>query len=175
MTNADKLVSDKALEKEDKILTNIISANPSPRGGNGKPSPDISGCRVYVGGCSIEHWLAGTLLQFRHLYINVYENPSNYALIEAGPIGQITGGTTGAWIKEMDWDSKGIQWDITPNNCSDFITCLKKKTIEYNAASHPYNYNKGPNSNSFIWWVLNECGVDMSTLISSWPYLGIDY
>ena len=61
----------------------------------------------------------------------------------------------------------GVQWDITPKiKCSDFITCVKRKTVEYGDAAHQYNFDRGPNSNSFAWWVLNECGLDISFLIS---------
>jgi hypothetical protein len=153
------------------LMRDIKIANPSPGGGGGKPPSGLSGCHVYLGGRFVEHWVG--LLGFRHMYINVYEGPTSYALIEAGPTGG--GGISGAWVKNMDWDSRGSQWEITPEDCSSFIACLKMKTTLYNSASHPYDPRYGPNSNSFAWWVLHECGLDISTLFSSWPYRGIDY
>jgi len=80
-------------------------------------------------------------------------------------------------VKPSDWDARGVQWDLTPSlgSCSTFIPCLKRKTAAYHAAAHPYHYSDGPNSNSFAWWALNECGLNVSFLLSRWPYLGYDY
>jgi hypothetical protein len=157
------------------IMREVISANPSPSGGGGKPPAGLTGCHVFLGGRLIDHW-TGTILGFRHLYLDVFEGPSSYALIEAGPIGPVGGGgTSGAWVKSSDWDARGVQWEIKVDDCPAFIACLKKNTAAYHAAAHPYHYSNGPNSNSFIWWVLNECGVDISFLFSGWPYLGVDY
>jgi hypothetical protein len=158
------------------VMRDIVSANPSPSGGGGKPPAGLTGCHVYLGGRTIDHWLAGTL-GFRHLYIDEYEGPTDYALIEGGPVGSSTTGTSGAWVKPKDWDARGVRWDITPHvhDCPAFVSCLKRKTGVYNAAAHPYHYSKGPNSNSFAWWVLNECGLNVSFLLSSWPYLAYDY
>lgn len=76
----------------------------------------------------------------------------------------------------MDWDARGIQWDITlSNDRPGFVSCLERRTTAYHAAHHPYHYSHGPNSNSFAWWVLNECGLTISPLVSGWPYLGVDY
>lgn len=157
------------------VMRDIISANPSPSGGGGRPPGGLTGCHVYLGGRRIEHWLAGTL-GYRHLYIDVFEGRSNYALIEAGPVGSTTGGTSGAWVKSMDWDARGIQWDITPSqNCPTFVSCLKSKTAAYHGKRYSYDYMDGPNSNSFVGWALNECGLNISPLVSSYPYLGVDY
>jgi hypothetical protein len=157
------------------IMREVISATPSPSGGGGKPPTGLTGCHVFLGGRRIDDFVAGTVLQFRHLYIDVYEGPGSYALIESGPVGSTTSGTSGAWVKSMDWDARGIQWELHPDDCPSFIACLKKKTADYHAAAHPYHYSHGPNSNSFAWWVLDECGLDISFLISSWPYIGVDY
>jgi len=156
------------------VMREIISANPSPSGGGGHPPDGLSGCTVFLGGRTIDHWLAGTL-GFRHLYIDCYEGPTSYSLIEGGPVGSTTTGTSGAWVKNMDWDARGIQWNITPPDCPNFIPCLKSKTADYNGASYPYHYSNGPNSNSFAWWVLNECGVTITPLVASYPYRGVDY
>jgi hypothetical protein len=158
----------------DTILNRV--ANPSPSGEQGRPPSNISGCRVYLGSRRVEHFIGGTVLQFRHLYINIYNGPSDYALIEAGPKdGKTVNGITEAKVNIMKWDKRGIHWDITPKtNCLDFIDCLKRRTFEYDSAAYPYDY-RGPNSNSFIWWILNKCGLDISFMFSGWPYLGIDY
>jgi hypothetical protein len=157
------------------LMREIISANPSPSGGGGRPPAGLSGCKVFLGGRRIDHWLAGTL-GFRHLYLDAYRSATDYELIEGGPVGSTTTGTSGAWVKRGDWDARGVQWDITPaNDCPSFIGCLESKTAAYHAAGHPYHYSNGPNSNSFVSWVLNECGVAISALVSSYPYLGIDY
>jgi len=152
-------------------------ADPFPGGSAGHPPAGLTGCHVYLGGRRIDDFWAGTLANFRHLYLDTYEGPANFALIEAGPIGSVSTGTSGAWVKNSDWDARGVQWDITPSGkqCPTFISCLKNKTAQYHAAAHPYNYRYGPNSNSFAWWVLNECGLNISFLISGWPYLGVDY
>lgn len=150
-------------------------ANPFPGGSAGHPPAGLTGCHVYLGGRRIDDFWAGTIANFRHLYIDTYEGPSNFALIEAGPVGGITG-TSGAWVKNSDWDARGAQWDITPEqNCPGFISCLKTQTAAYHAAAHPYHYRYGPNSNSFAQWVLSRCGLNISFLISGWPYLGVDY
>lgn len=157
------------------LMREIISANPSPSGGGGRPPNGLSDCKVVLGGRVIDHWLAGTL-GFRHLYIDVYKGSSDYALIEGGPVGSTTTGTSGAWVKSMDWEARGIQWDITPrNDCPRFVDCLKRETVTYHGARHPYHYSRGPNSNSFAGWVLNQCGLSISPLISAWPYRGVDY
>jgi hypothetical protein len=159
-------------------ILEVKNANPLLGGGSGQPPAYLTGCHVFLGSRLLDHWLAGPLLQFRHVYINIYEDASNYALIEAGPNDEnrTTNGTTHAEVYYGKWEVRGVQWEITPKiNCSDFIACIKRKVVEYNDAAHPYNFDMGPNSNSFAWWVLNECGLDISFLISPWPYLGIDY
>ena len=46
-----------------------------------------------------------------------------------------TNGTTRAEVYYGKWDARGVQWDITPKiNCSDFIACVKRKTVEYDDA-----------------------------------------
>ena len=151
------------------------SSNSSSSGGGSKPQTGLSGCHVFLGGRPIDHWLAGAL-KFGHLYIDVYEDASNYALIEGGPIGSTTSGTSGAWVKNSGWDARGFQWEITlPSGCPSFISCLKRKTADYHDAAHPYHYENGPNSNSFVWWVLNKCGLNLLFSWSRWPYLGYDY
>jgi hypothetical protein len=150
-------------------------ANPFPGGSSGHPPTGLTGCHVYLGGRRIDDFWAGTIGNFRHLYIDTYEGPSNFALIEGGPVGGITG-TSGAWVKNSDWDARGVQWDITPpEGCASFVSCLKSQTAVYHAAGHPYHYRHGPNSNSFAQWVLNRCGLNISFLISGWPYLGVNY
>jgi len=139
--------------------------------------PTDDRCRVILGGRRIDHW-TGTYLGFRHLYIDYYNNPSDYGVIEAGPVpssASMGGGTSGAWVKPSTWEARGVQWELTPSHCPSFISCLKAKTPVYSGAGHPYHATHGPNSNSFAWWVLDQCGIDISFLVPSYPYLGVDY
>ena len=139
--------------------------------------PTDGQCHVILGGRRIDHW-SGWFPAMRHLYIDYYLNSTDYGVIEAGPVpssASMGGGTSGAWVKPSTWESRGVQWDITPTDCPAFIDCLKTHTATYHAAGHPYHATSGPNSNSFAWWVLNECGVNVNFLLSSYPYLGYDY
>jgi outer membrane protein OmpA-like peptidoglycan-associated protein len=142
-----------------------------------KDPPKDNQCHVFLGGRRIDHW-SGIFPGMRHLYIDYYKNNSDYGIIEAGPVPEsasMGGGTSGAWAKPSKWESRGVQWEISRDDCPAFIDCLKNQTTTYNGASHPYHATNGPNSNSFAWWVLNECGTNISFLISSYPYLGVDY
>jgi hypothetical protein len=139
--------------------------------------PTDGQCHVFLGGRRIDHW-SGYIPGMRHLYIDYYKNSSDYGVIEAGPVppsATTGGGTSGAWVKPSTWESRGVQWEISSDDCPAFIDCLKTHTSTYNGAGHPYHATKGPNSNSFATWVLNECGVSASFLSSSYPYLGADY
>ncbi len=132
-------------------------------------------CHIFLGGRTIDHWSG--YLGFRHLYIDYYKDSTDYGMIEGGPVpdnATTGGGNSGAWVKPSQWSGKGIQWEITVDNCPSFIDCLKNNTAAYHL-SHSYHATDGPNSNSFAWWVLNQCGVDISFMMSSWPYLGYDY
>ena len=151
------------------------SANPFPS--SGSPPADIDDCTVILGGRGIEYW-AGLCVGegdwcagARHLYINYYNDASDYGVIEAGPISG--GSKTGAWIKPGTWESRGVQWELNPSDCETFIQRLKVNTRTYHRAGHSYDPTSGPNSNSFAERVLRESGIDI--WLSPWPYVQVNY
>jgi Domain of unknown function (DUF4157) len=177
---ADKYPAPGVNSSDPAIMREATSATPSPSGSQGKPDANLKGCKVLAGGRGLEHW-AGLCVGkgdycagARHLYLDVFNGPFSFATIQGGPADS-TMKTSGAWVDENKWESRGAQWESgkTGDECSPFIGCLKKKTAEYNAARHPYDPTSGPNSNSFIWWVLDQCGEDWSW--SPWPYVKWNY
>ena len=99
-------------------ILDIKITNHSLGGGSGQPPADLTGCHVFLGSRLLDHWLAGPLLQFRHVYINIYEDASNYALIEAGPNDEnrTTNGTTHAEVYYGKWEST---WCSVGNHTKD--------------------------------------------------------
>jgi len=151
------------------------SGDPFPS--TGKPPADIDDCTVILGGRGIEYW-AGLCVGegdwcagARHLYINYYNDASDYGVIEAGPTSG--GSKTGAWIKPGTWESRGVQWELHPSDCENFIHRLKINTRTYDRAGHSYDPTGGPNSNSFAERVLRESGIDI--WLSPWPYVQVNY
>jgi hypothetical protein len=139
--------------------------------------PTDGNCHVFLGGRRIDHW-SGVVPGMRHLYIDYYKNSTDYGVIEAGPVppsATTGGGKSGAWVKPSTWESRGVQWELQPDDCPAFIDCLKSSTASYNSAGYTYHATQGPNSNSFAWWVLNSCGINIGYMLSPYPYLGYDY
>ena len=155
-----------------------------PRGEDFKAPDNLTGCKVVLGGRTMRnrngggYGLIGHFIGWGHLYINVYEHQNNYALIEGGHIEQIVvNGRLWALTKEGDWENYGIQWDITPSHsaaCLKLVSCLRQKTLQFQAANHIYHF-LGPNSNSFVWWVLRQCGTYFNVLSAVYPYMGVYY
>lgn len=151
------------------------SGDPFPS--TGKSPADIDDCTVILGGRGIEYW-AGLCVGegdwcagARHLYINYYNDASDYGVIEAG---LTSGGSiTGAWIKPGSWESRGVQWELHPSDCENFIHRLKINTRTYDRAGHSYDPTGGPNSNSFAERVLRESGINI--WLSPWPYVQVNY
>ena len=154
-----------------------------PRGNDFRAPENLTVCKVILGGRTMRNgnWgygLIGHLIGWGHLYLNVYDNDHGFALIEGGHIGQVVAnGRLWALTKEGDWENDGVQWDITPKHpasCSILILCLKRETLDFQAANHSYHF-LGPNSNSFVWWVLRKCGTYFSVLSAFYPYMGVYY
>jgi hypothetical protein len=99
------------LKWEQQGIFEIKIANPLLGGGSGQPPAYLTGCHVFLGSRLLDHWLAGPLLQFRHVYVNIYEDASNYALIETGPNDEnrTTNGTTHAEVYYGKWEVRGVQ------------------------------------------------------------------
>ena len=105
---------------------------------------------VAMGGVYVKSVLAGPVSRRMHTYVNVFEDPNHYWLIEAGPVGEPP--VTGAWAKPLQWYSAGLrsvfryydkkEWDRVR---AQLLTLTKR----YKDARISYNWN-GPNSNSFI-------------------------
>ena len=154
-----------------------------PRGNVFEAPINLTGCKVILGGRTMRHaqggyGLIGHLIGWGYLYINVHEKSNDYALIEGGHIEQkVVKGRLWALTKEGDWENDGVQWDITPQrpaDCSQLISCLCQKTLDFHAANHTYHF-LGPNSNSFVWWVLRNCGTYVGVLSAVYPYMGVYY
>lgn len=117
------------------------------------------------------------VVPFRHLYINIFETSTRFANIEAGHVGQQIFWKTRSWalVKDSNWEYSGKQWIISTRNCSKLIQCLREKTNFYSRANVPYHFLWGPNSNSFIGWLLNVCDIQFTPTWVFFPYTGIDY
>lgn len=142
----------------------------------------LTECRVMVGSRRVITQskfinIATHILPFQHLYINIFETPSSFAHIEAGHVGSelFSKGRAWALVKQSDWEYRGRQWNIKTENCQSFIKCLRKNTLTYTSADVPYHFLWGPNSNSFIAWILSVCGITLETRWTYFPYTGIDY
>lgn len=156
------------------IFRHYIRENLTMTGKHGKPPEGIEGYRVFLSARVVEHPVARRL-GIRHLIINVYEGPENFSLIEGYPFLSDAGWVSGAFIRDGQWDERGIRWELIPQEYPLFIEGLKKATKAYHQAQLPYNYKKGPNSNSFIWWLLKQFGLDVLDLFSGLMYWGTDY
>jgi hypothetical protein len=117
------------------------------------------------------------MLGFQHLYINIFESASKFALIEGGHMGDNVAyeGISWALVKNYNWENQGYQWRVNPIQCENLTSCLRKKTYIYNQAQVSYHFLYGPNSNSFIWWVLNACQIHIIPKYHHFPFTGIDY
>lgn len=150
-----------------------------------KPPDNVTSCIVVLG-ARLTHipsfqskMKTLNLIGIRHLFLNVFENSKNYAVIEGGPVGEIIrNGRTWALASTSEWDGRGIQWSLTENmsynKCLALIECLKIKTINYTMSKYTYHF-LGPNSNSFIGWILHECNKSISTTFSHYPFTGFDF
>ena len=139
-------------------------------------------CQVYLGSrlISTPSILLNTMTRivpFRHLYVNVFESPTLFANIEAGHTGEKVLESTRSWalVKDSNWEYRGKQWMISSKNCSKLIQCLREKTSVYTKSNVPYHVLWGPNSNSFIGWLLKACEIKFTSSWTSFLYAGIDY
>ncbi|CAF5118619.1 unnamed protein product, partial [Rotaria sp. Silwood1] len=78
-------------------------------------------------------------------------------------------------IKPYGWDHGGLQWQVPTRQCEKLIFCLQINTIRYHSFSLSYHFLFGPNSNSFIWWVFNQCSINITPVFVKYPFVGIDY
>ena len=145
-------------------------------------SDALNACTVVLGARRIGSNLnmkerAVYLFGFHHMYINIFENRGNYGLVEGGHIGDNVrhGGNSWALVKEQHWEHRGSQWIVPTKRCPHLTQCLRKQTKLYNLAEVSYHFLLGPNSNSFIWWVLHVCGIDIEPMCWLYPFTGIDY
>jgi hypothetical protein len=148
-----------------------------------RPPADFTGPRVFLGARNVNYKIF-SWLGIRHMYINIYENASQYALIECSPCVHNNLALSGAWIKEKHWDTRGVQWELVPHRLSQeptlheyeaLIAGLRYWTRVYHSAGIPYRPKRGPNSNSFIDWLLRQCGLDISSFLPDLTYWGAGY
>lgn len=149
---------------------------------NGIPPSDVNSCTVILCAKLVGpgHPLIDPLAALsgaRHLFVNYFLNQTNYGIIEGGFIQTTYGyrGVSTAFVKPYAWDHGGLQWKFPIYQCAQFIHCLHKQTNEYHQSSLPYHFLFGPNSNSFMWWIFNQCSIKLSPSFSKYPYVGIDY
>lgn len=149
---------------------------------NGIPPIHIQSCTLVLGSKSVGtgHMvtnqfsaLTGTL----HLFLNFYKNQTYYGIVESSYVGRnyATGGRSWARMRSQAWDHGGWQWKIPTSRCEEAISCLETRTREYHQANAPYHFLLGPNSNSFIWWVANQCSIQLEPKFSKYPFVGIDH
>lgn len=156
------------------VLHHYVKENLTMEGKHGRPPADMEGFRIFLSARVVENRVARRF-GIRHLIINIHESASKFALIEGYPFLSETGWVSGAFIREGQWDERGIRWELIPQDYELFIAGLKKATQIYHQAQLPYNYKKGPNSNSFIWWLLMQFGLNLLDLFSGLIYWGTDY
>ncbi len=157
---------------------NWFSTQPSNR----FPPYNINSCTVILGAKLVGpgHALIDPLAALsgaRHLFVNYFLNQTYYGIIEGGFIQTDYGyrGLSTAHIRSYGWDRGGLQWKVPTYRCQEFIHCLHKKTIEYHLSSLPYHFLLGPNSNSFMWWIFNQCSIKITPILAKYPFVGIDY
>lgn len=149
---------------------------------NGFSRSDMNSCTIILGVKLVgpRHRLidpVAALSGARHLFVNYFLNQTNYEIIEGGFIETNYGyrGLSTAHVKLYAWDRGGLQWKIPIHQCPEFIQCLHMKTTEYHHSSLPYHFLFGPNSNSFIWWIFHQCSIELTSIFSKYPFVGIDY
>jgi hypothetical protein len=156
------------------VLREYIMVNLKGLPKQGLPPRNLSGQRVFFGARIVEKPSA-RLLGIRHLYINIYQDPSSYMVIECMPYFSKNSWQSGAWIRKNYWESRGITWELIPKNYEELILTLTQKSHLYHNLQMPYNIKQGPNSNSFIGWLLSNCGLDVSKFLSGFVYWGVNY
>ncbi len=162
------------------VILMTMSLRNQPR--NGFPPENMANCTVILGAKFVGpgHVIIDPLAALsgaRHLFVNYFFNQTSYGIIEGGFIPTKFGyrGLSTAHIKLYAWDHGGLQWQVPVFQCKELIDCLHTKTIEYHHSSHPYNFLLGPNSNSFIWWIFAQCSIEIKSVFSKYPFVGIDY
>lgn len=79
------------------------------------PPEDLNRSCVFLGARIVENEFRRRF-GFRHLFINIYENPVNYAMIESLPLYSNIGWVSGAWVRENQWNTRGLSWEIVPED-----------------------------------------------------------
>jgi len=154
----------------------------SPQSRNGFPPYDMNSCTIILGAKFVGtgHALIDPLAALsgaRHLFVNYFLNQTNYGIIEGGfiKIDYAYRGRSIARVKPHGWDHGGLQWKVPTSECHELIHCLHIKAIQYHHSSLPYNFLFGPNSNSFMWWIFNQCSIKIKPVFAKYPFVGIDY
>ncbi len=149
---------------------------------NGFPPENMNACAVILGAKLVGpgHPLIDPLAALsgaRHLFLNYFLNQTDYGIIEGGFTETDFGyrGLSTAHVKPYAWDHGGFQWPVPTNQCEKLIHCLQIKTILYQQSSFPYHFLFGPNSNSFMWWIFNQCSIQIIPTFTQYPFVGIDY
>ncbi|CAF1402360.1 unnamed protein product, partial [Rotaria sp. Silwood1] len=149
---------------------------------HGFPPDDMNSCTIILGAKLVgrRHFLIDPLAALsgaRHFFVNYFINQSYYGIIEGGFLGNNFGysGLSTAHIKPYGWDHGGLQWQVPTRQCEKLIFCLQINTIRYHSFSLSYHFLFGPNSNSFIWWVFNQCSINITPVFVKYPFVGIDY
>lgn len=149
---------------------------------NGFPPYNMNSCTIILGAKHVGagHVLIDPLAALtgaRHLFVNYFINRTYYGIIEGGYLGTNYGygGLSTAHVKLYRWDHGGLQWKVPTDRCEEFIHCLQINTIRYHVSSLPYHFFFGPNSNSFMWWIFDQCSTKIRPVLTIYPFVGIDY
>jgi hypothetical protein len=146
------------------------------------PPNNMNSCTVILGATLVSagHVFIDPLAALtgaRHLFVNYFINQTYYGIIEGGFAGTNFGygGLSTVQIKLYRWDHGGFQRKVPIDRCEEFIHCLHTNTIRYHLSSLPYHFLHGPNSNSFMWWIFNQCSIKIRPILATYPFVGLDY
>jgi len=126
-------------------------------------------CSITVRCRGVHDWRA-KLGFSKHCYI-VASGPSGTTTFTAGPSGP-GGKSLAAWAIPGDpapgnKTSNKTYYENDSADCAA-LECLESKTAQFNAAGHRYKAIKGPNSNSFVQWIMGECVGHVRLPRSAW-------
>jgi hypothetical protein len=120
----------------------------SPGTSGGSPPASIPDYSFVMGGRELD--FPYSLADYRHTYLNVKENATNFWCVEAGPL-PTDDKHVGAWAKSGSWETRGNRVTSTaaPADFAATKALLFTNQALYHSMVLPYDWKNGPNSNSF--------------------------
>jgi len=121
------------------------------------------------------YWGIIGALGYKHGFINIIDSKCENHNLFVDPSQHKAGKESHSHaVDSPSWDTSGKCYKLNPPwiNCSQ-IDKLPVATARYEAMDIAYSPRNGPNSNSFLEWILYDVGIDISNLPSglvAWDY-----